>query len=167
MTHTTGLDIHPALPADVPLLLQLIRELAEYENLLPEVVATDDLLYQALFGPRPVVEAVVARSDGAAAGFALYFHNFSTFLGKSGIYLEDLFVRPAYRGQGIGKSLLVHLAQLAVARGCGRFEWAVLDWNRPARDFYEGLGARSVPQWMLHRIAGPALQHLAAGALAD
>ncbi len=167
MTHTTGLDINPATPADVPLLLQLIRDLAEYENLLPEVVATEDLLQQALFGPRPVVEAVVARSGGEAAGFALFFHNFSTFLARSGIYLEDLFVRPEFRGHGIGKALLVHLAQIAVARGCGRFEWAVLDWNRPARDFYEGLGARAVPQWMLHRITGPAMQHLAAGGPAD
>lgn len=167
MTHTTGLEIHPATPDDVPLLLQLIRDLAEYVNLLSEVVATEDLLHRALFGPRPSIEAVVARSDGEAAGFALYFHNFSTFLGRSGIYLEDLFVRPAYRGRGIGKALLVHLAQLAVARGCGRFEWAVLDWNRPARDFYEGLGAQAVPHSILHRLAGPALHHLAAGGSAD
>ena len=103
----------------------------------------------------------MARCDGTAAGFALFFHNFSTFLGRAGIYLEDLFVRPSFRGRGIGKALLIHLAQTAVARDCGRFEWAVLDWNRPARDFYEGLGAEPVPQWMLHRIAGPALQRLA------
>jgi GNAT superfamily N-acetyltransferase len=167
MTHTTGLEIQAATPADVPLLLQLIRELAQFESLLPEVVATEELLHQALFGPRPVVEAVVARSGGAEAGFALFFHNFSTFLGRSGIYLEDLFVRPAFRGQGIGKALLVHLARIAVARGCGRVEWAVLDWNRPARDFYEGLGAQAVTQWMLHRITGPAMQALADGGGCD
>ncbi len=167
MTQATGLDITSATPADVPLLLRLIRDLAEYEKLLHEVVATEDLLHQALFGPRPVIESVVARSGGDAAGFALFFHNFSTFLGRPGIYLEDLFVCPEFRGHGIGKALLVHLAQIACERGCGRLEWGVLDWNRSARDFYESLGAEPVEQWVLHRVAGPALRRLAQGRPAD
>jgi GNAT superfamily N-acetyltransferase len=161
MTQSNAIDIVPAVPADVPLLLQLIRDLARYENLESEVVATEELLHAALFGSRPGVAAVVARSDGEAAGFALYFFSFSTFLARSSLYLEDLFVRPEFRGAGIGKSLLSHLARLAVERGCGRMEWAVLDWNRPARDFYESLGAKPVEAWVLHRLAGPALQTLA------
>lgn len=162
MTEPTAIDIAPALPADVPLLLALITELADYEKLRHEVVATEAAVAQALFGPRPSAEAVIARSGGEPAGFALYFHNFSTFLGKHGLYLEDLFVRPAFRGRAIGKALLRYLAALALQRDCGRFEWAVLDWNRPARDFYEGLGAQAKSDWIIHRISGEALRRLAA-----
>jgi GNAT superfamily N-acetyltransferase len=161
MTQATGLEIVPATPADVPLILQLIRDLAAYEKLSHEVVATEELLHRALFGLGPRVETVIARIDGEAAGFALFFHNFSTFLARPGIYLEDLFVRPAHRGRGIGKALLVHLAKLACERGCGRLEWAVLDWNKPAIDFYESLGARAVRQWVLNRVSGDALEKLA------
>ncbi len=162
MTQATDLEIAAAAPADVALVLALIRELAEYENLAHEVVATDTALRHALFGPRPAAAALIARVGGEAAGFALYFHNFSTFLGKHGLYLEDVFVRPAFRGRGIGKSILVHLARLAVQRDCGRFEWAVLDWNKPARDFYETLGAEPNAAWINYRITGAALRRLAA-----
>ena len=154
-------DITPAQETDVPLILALIRELAVYEKLEHEVVATETGLRQSLFGPQPGAAALIARSGGEPAGFALYFYNYSTFLGRSGLYLEDLFVRPAFRGSTIGKSLLVHLARLAVERGCGRFEWAVLDWNRPARDFYESLGARPNPAWVNYRVTGDALERLA------
>jgi GNAT superfamily N-acetyltransferase len=163
MTQAAALDIAPATPADVPLILSLINELADYEKLRHEVIATEASLGQALFGPRPSAEAVIARMGAQPAGFALYFHNFSTFLGKQGLYLEDLFVRPAYRGRAIGKALLRHLAALALERGCGRFEWAVLDWNRPARDFYEALGAQAKSDWIIHRLSGDALQRLADG----
>ena len=161
MTQATGLDIIPATSADVPLILQLIRELAAYEKLSHEVVATEGLLHRALFGDGPPVEALIVRADGEAAGFALFFHNFSTFLARPGIYLEDLFVRPAFRGRGIGKALLKHLAQLACARGCGRLEWAVLDWNKPAIDFYESLGATAMREWVINRVSGEALEKLA------
>jgi GNAT superfamily N-acetyltransferase len=162
MTQPSAIDIAPAVPADVSLLLALITELADYEKLRHEVVATEASVSQALFGPRPSAEAVIARIAGEPAGFALYFHNFSTFLGKHGLYLEDLFVRPAYRGRAIGKALLRYLAALALQRDCGRFEWAVLDWNRPARDFYEALGAQAKSDWIIHRVSGDALKRLAA-----
>ena len=161
MTHATALTITPALEADIPLILALIKELALYEKLEDQAVATDASLRQALFGPRPSAESVIARIDGEPAGFALYFHNFSTFLGRHGLYLEDLFVRPAFRGRAIGKALLAHLARVAGERGCGRFEWAVLDWNRPARDFYESLGAEANASWVNYRITGDALERLA------
>jgi GNAT superfamily N-acetyltransferase len=161
MTQAAALNISPANPADVPLILSLIKDLAEYEKLGHEVVATEASIRQALFGPRPGAEAVIARIGTQAAGFALFFHNFSTFLGKHGLYLEDLFVRPEFRGRAIGKSLLSYLAALALQRDCGRFEWAVLDWNRPARDFYEALGAQAKSDWIIHRISGDALQLLA------
>ncbi|MDP9013686.1 MAG: GNAT family N-acetyltransferase [Pseudomonadota bacterium] len=160
MTHAAA-EIAPALEADIPLLLTLIHELAQYEQLEHQAVATEATLRLALFGPRPAAEALIARVDGEPAGFALYFHNFSTFLGKHGLYLEDLFVRPAFRGRAIGKGLLVHLARLALERDCGRFEWAVLDWNRPARDFYEALGAKANAAWINYRITGEALERLA------
>ncbi len=134
------------------MILSLINELAEYERLGHEAVAT---------GPKPYAEAVIARLDGEPAGFALFFHNFSTFLGRPGLYLEDLFVRQGFRGRAVGKSLLIHLAALAVERGCGRFEWQVLDWNQPARDFYERLGAKANPAWINYRVTGEALQRLA------
>jgi GNAT superfamily N-acetyltransferase len=162
MTEPAAVDIVPAKPADVPLLLALIIELADYEKLRHEVVATQASLSLALFGPRPSAEAVIVRVTGEPAGYALYFHNFSTFLGKHGLYLEDLYVRPAYRGRAIGKALLRYLAALALQRDCDRFEWAVLDWNRSARDFYEALGAQAKSDWIIHRVSGDALRRLAA-----
>jgi GNAT superfamily N-acetyltransferase len=163
MTQTPLLEISPAAPADVNLVLSLITALADYEKLRHEVIATELSLSKALFGPRPSAEAVIARLGGKPAGFALFFHNFSTFVGKHGLYLEDLFVLPEFRGRAIGKALLQYLAQLALQRECGRFEWAVLDWNRPARDFYESLGAEAKSDWILHRVSGEALQRLASG----
>lgn len=151
------LRIDPAVPADVPTVLALIRELAEFEKLLDDVVATEADVHEALFGARPVAEAVVAREGDAVAGFALFFHNYSTFRGRPGLYLEDLFVRPAYRGRGYGKALLCHLAKLAVERRCARMEWAVLDWNARAIEFYESLGARPVDGWTIYRLTGDAL----------
>jgi GNAT superfamily N-acetyltransferase len=162
MTAPSTLSITAACPADVPLILSLINELAEYERLRHEAVATTASLQESLFGAKPSAEALIARVDGEPAGFALFFHNFSTFLGRRGLYLEDLFVRPNFRGRAIGKSLLIHLAALAVERGCGRFEWQVLDWNTPAREFYERLGAKANSAWVSYRMTGEALQRLAA-----
>ena len=153
--------IESATPADIPEILVLIRELAEYERLLHEVVATEASLEQALFGAGSNVEAVVARADGVVAGFALYFHNFSTFLSRRGLYLEDLYVRPEHRGKGYGHALLSHLAALALDRGCGRLEWTVLDWNRRAIDFYQAMGAVPVSDWTIFRVSGDALDKLA------
>jgi GNAT superfamily N-acetyltransferase len=153
--------IIPATEHDVPLVLSFIRKLAEYEKLSHQVVATEDLLREGLFGPRPVAEVVLAYLDSQPVGFALFFHNFSTFVGRPGIYLEDLFVEPAQRGRGVGKALLAHVANLAVARGCGRFEWAVLDWNTPAIDFYKSLGAVPLDDWTLFRLTGEALHRIA------
>jgi len=157
---TTTLRI--ATDADVPLIRELIEGLAEYERLRHECVATDDLLRQTLFGAKPFAEVVIAEWEGAPAGFALFFHNYSTFLARPGIYLEDLFVRPEHRARGIGKALLQHLASLAVARGCGRLEWSVLDWNVDAIGFYEKLGARPQDDWTVYRVTGEALTRLAA-----
>lgn len=156
-----SLSIRPAIEADVPLILEFIRGLAEYERLAHEVVATEELLHQWLFGPRPVAEVLLAEMAQAPAGFALYFHNFSTFLGRPGIYLEDLFVRPEFRGRGVGIRLLGELAQVAVARGCGRLEWSVLDWNEPAIGFYRALGAVAQDEWTVFRVTGDALTRLA------
>lgn len=157
------LRIREAVESDVPLIASLIRELADYERLLHEVRVTDGGLRDALFGARPYAEVAIAEvGPGEPAGFALFFHNFSTFLGRPGIYLEDLFVRPAYRGAGIGKALLRHLARLAEDRGCGRLEWAVLDWNASAIGFYLGLGARPAAGWSVYRLEGEALGRLAA-----
>jgi GNAT superfamily N-acetyltransferase len=162
MTPTRHCNITPATRADVPLLLTLIAELAEYEKLSHEAVATEQSLTLALFGDKPSAEAVIARLDAEPVGFALFFHNFSTFLGRPGLYLEDLFVRPSFRGRSFGKALLSHLAALAVKRNCGRFEWQVLDWNTPAREFYESLGARPNPAWINYRLSDEALRRLAA-----
>jgi GNAT superfamily N-acetyltransferase len=151
------LRIRPAAPEDTALVLALIRELAEYERLAHTVVASEDDLRESLFGPRPWAETVLAEVDGQPAGFALFFHNFSTFLGRPGLYLEDLFVRPAFRRQGVGRALLIHLAELAVQRRCGRFEWTVLDWNAPAIAFYEKLGAQLLPDWRVCRLTGEEL----------
>lgn len=152
--------IAPAGRADVPEILAMIRELAEFEHLLHEAVATEDGIAAALFGPRPYAEVLIARVGEALAGFALFFHNYSTFVGKPGIYLEDLFVRSRFRGQGCGKALLKAVAQLAVERGCGRFEWSVLDWNQRAIDFYQSIGARPMSDWTMMRVAGTALEEL-------
>jgi len=159
-----AVTIRPAEPADTALILSLIRELAEYERLPHEVVATEDALRATLFGARSRAEVLIADADGQAAGFALFFHNYSTFLARPGLYLEDLFVRPAFRRQGIGRMLLTRLAGIAVARGCGRFEWSVLDWNEPARRFYESLGARPMDEWTAYRMTGAALDELASKA---
>jgi GNAT superfamily N-acetyltransferase len=163
MAHPHGAEIQiaQATPGDVPVLLELIRGLAEYEKLSAEVSATAEGLHEALFGSRPVAEAILARVGGVAVGFAVFFHNFSTFVGRPGIYLEDLFVLPAHRGKGIGKALLLHVAALAQERGCGRFEWAVLDWNKPAIEFYRSLGARAMDEWTLYRLTGEPLAALA------
>jgi len=150
--------IRPATPADLPLILGFIRGLAAYEKLLHEVEATEEKLRATLFGPSPAAECVLAFADGTApAGFAVFFTSYSTFLAQPGLYLEDLFVQPEFRGRGIGKALLLHLARLAHQRGCGRMEWAVLDWNQPAIDFYESLGAERKPDWTTCRLSGAAL----------
>jgi GNAT superfamily N-acetyltransferase len=156
------LTIRPAAPADAPLLLAFVRELAEYERAPQEVVATADDFLRDGFGERRRFEAAVAEWSGAPAGFALWFYNWSTWTGRPGLYLEDLFVRPAFRGKGIGKALLVHCARVAAAQGCGRYQWQVLDWNRPAIEFYEALGARRLPEWITMRLSGPEIARLAA-----
>ncbi len=154
----TSHTLRPATPADLSAVVGLITELAEYEKLAHLVVVTPESLEPHLFGPKPVAEAVVGEVDGQVVAFALFFTNFSTFLGQPGLYLEDLYVQPAHRGTGLGKALLAHLGALAVARGCGRFEWSVLDWNQPAIDFYRAMGATVMPDWRICRLAGPALQ---------
>ena len=155
------LSIRPATAADVPLIRQLIAELADYEKLAHAAVATDDDLRTQLFGQRPAAEVLIGEVDGEPAGFALFFHNFSTFLGKRGLYLEDLFVRPAARGAGLGKHLMAALARIAVQRDCGRFEWSVLDWNAPAIGFYRRIGAVGMDEWTVQRLEGEALHALA------
>jgi GNAT superfamily N-acetyltransferase len=158
--------IREATSSDVPLILGFIRELAEYEKLLHEVVATEDGLLETLFGAKPGAEVIIAETEGAPVGFALFFHNYSTFAGRPGIYLEDLYVRPEARGKGVGAALLAHLAALAVERGCARLEWAVLDWNRPAIAFYEKLGASAMHDWTVFRVSGEPLRRLGARASA-
>ena len=154
--------IRSATPDDAETLADLIRELAEYERLAHEARASADSLRQHLFGPRPYAEALIAEVAGTPVGFALFFHNYSTFRGQPGLYLEDLFVRPESRGRGIGKALLMRLATLAVERGCGRMEWAVLDWNAPSIAFYRSLGARPMDDWTIFRVDDEALDRLAA-----
>jgi GNAT superfamily N-acetyltransferase len=153
--------LRPATPADAQTIVALIEELAEFEDLSHLVVVTPDALALHLFGPRPVAEAVVAEVGGQTVAFALFFTNFSTFLGQPGLYLEDLYVQPAHRGTGLGKALLQHLGALAVARGCGRFEWSVLDWNENAIRFYEKMGATVLPDWRICRVTGDALKAFA------
>jgi GNAT superfamily N-acetyltransferase len=155
--------IRAAAAADLPLIGALIRELAEYEKLADEVRFDEAVLGEKLFGARPYAEVLIGEIDDEALGFALFFHNFSTFEGRPGIYLEDLFVRPAARGKGLGKALLAELARLAVARGCARLEWSVLDWNEPAIGFYRTLGARPLDAWTGMRVDGAALATLAGG----
>ena len=149
--------IRPATAADAALILEFIRALAAYEKLSHEVEATEEKLRATLFGADPVAHCVLAFADDVSAGFAIYFFNYSTFLARPGIYLEDLFVKPEFRGRGLGKALLLHLARHANSRGCGRVEWSVLDWNQPAIDFYEKLGARRMKEWQICRLTGPAL----------
>lgn len=153
--------IRAATAADVPLILQFIRELADYERLAEAVTADEAALRETLFGERPAAGCLLAYADGIPAGFAVYFTNYSTFLARPGLYLEDLFVRPAWRGQGIGKTLLLQLARLAHDRGCGRMEWTVLDWNEPAIAFYESLGAKRLTDWTICRLDRAALARLA------
>lgn len=160
-TGVPGLTLRFGNESDVALILQFIRELAEYERLAHAVVATEETLRASLFGEPRHAEVVLATHAGEPAGFALFFHNFSTFVGRPGLYLEDLFVRPALRGHGIGRELLAFLAHLAIERNCGRFEWAVLDWNEPAIGFYESLGARPMDDWIVYRLDGDALRMLA------
>jgi GNAT superfamily N-acetyltransferase len=154
--------IEPATERDVPVILRMIAALAEYEKLSHEVSATEDGLRRTLFGARPAAEVIIAYAGETPAGFALFFPNYSTFLGKPGLYLEDLFVLPEWRGQGFGLSLMRRLATIAVERGCGRFEWSVLDWNEPAIGFYKSLGANLMDGWSIVRVTGDALQKLAA-----
>lgn len=157
-----AIAIRPAVREDTGRILAFIRELAEYEQLAHEAVADEAGLARQLFGDTPRAEVLIAEVDGEAAGFALFFHNFSTFVGKPGLYLEDLFVRPQYRGLGLGKRLMVRLAKIAQDRDCGRFEWSVLDWNTPAIDFYRSLGAVGMDAWTVQRVTGDALAALAA-----
>ncbi|MGZ7039809.1 MAG: N-acetyltransferase family protein [Thermoanaerobaculia bacterium] len=157
----TDFRIRSASAEDVPLILRFIRDLARYEKLEHEVVATEEILWQTLFGQRAYAEVLIAEADGDPAGFALFFHNFSTFLGRPGIYLEDLFVSPDYRGRGYGKALLARLAELAIERNCGRVEWAVLDWNTPSIDFYKSIGAVMMTDWRIFRLKGEPLEKLA------
>ena len=154
-------SVRAASYEDLPLILSFIKELAEYERLSHEVVATEEALRHWLFGGSPVAEVLIGEDREGPAGFALFFHSFSTFLGRPGIYLEDLYVRPEFRGRGIGRALLVDLAKLAKERGCGRLEWSVLDWNEPAIGFYKGIGASPVGGWTVSRVSGEALEELA------
>ena len=159
-----SLNIRRVRPGEAGLVLAFIRELAEYEKLSHEVEATEAMISEALFGERPQLYCAIAEWDGEAVGFAVWFVNFSTFAGRNGIYLEDLFVRPALRGKGIGKALLVHLAKHCLANGWARLQWAVLDWNAPSIAFYKSLGAEMVDEWTICRVSGPALSALAEGA---
>jgi GNAT superfamily N-acetyltransferase len=155
-------SIRSATPEDVPLVLDFIRALAEYEKLTHEITATPTQMREHLFGPNPRAEVLFPCEDELPVGFALFFHNFSTFLARPGLYLEDLFVLPEHRGKGYGRAMMIHLARLAQERGCGRFEWAVLDWNQPSIDFYRSLGALPMSQWIIQRVSGDALDELAA-----
>jgi len=155
------LSIRPATQEDIPLILAFIRELAEYERAPEQAIARPEDLLRDGWGPAPKFRVVLAEWEGRPAGFALFFHNYSTWQGRPSLYLEDLFVRPAFRGRGIGKALLVHLAKIAVNENCGRFQWAVLDWNQPSIDFYETLGAKKKSEWIIMQVDGEALHQLA------
>ena len=156
------MKIRSATPEDIPTILQLIRDLATYERAPDEVTATEKQLNEVLFGERPTAEVVLAFEDDQPAGFAVFFHNFSTWLGRPGLYLEDLFVKPEMRGKGYGRALLAHLARIARDRGCGRMEWAVLDWNEPAIQFYRALGAKPMHEWTVFRLTRDEILKLAA-----
>ena len=153
--------IEPATERDLSLILRFVRELAAYEKLAHEVTATEEILRASLFGAHPAAEVVIAHADAEPAGFAVYFQTFSTFLGRPGVYLEDLYVSPAWRGRGLGRRLLAHVAGVAVDRGCGRMEWSVLDWNELALDVYRKIGAQSMDEWTVQRLTGAALRDLA------
>jgi GNAT superfamily N-acetyltransferase len=157
----TDIDIRPAVEADVPVILELIRALAEYERAPHEVRCDEAQLRESLFGPRPEAEVLLACNGAGCAGFAVFFHNYSTWWGRRGIYLEDLFVRPEMRGKGIGKALLRALAKIAWDRGCARMEWSVLDWNQQAIDFYRSLGAVAKDEWTVYRLNRPEIEKLA------
>ncbi|MFT3683858.1 MAG: GNAT family N-acetyltransferase [Phycisphaerales bacterium] len=160
------LHVRPAVPADIPTIVALVKELAEYEHAADQVVATNDSMLRALFpssGPA-AAEALIGEIDGKPEGLALYFMNFSTWVGQQGVYLEDLFVRPTARGKGLGKALFLEVARISVERGCTRMDWSVLDWNTPAIDFYVALGAKRLTEWTIHRLAGDALKNVAAQA---
>ena len=161
-TKLKNFTIRPAKEDDAPLILSLIKGLAEYEKLAHEVVATEELLRETLFGARPVAEVILGDFDEEPVSFALFFHNYSTFLGRPGIYLEDLFVKPDMRGKGIGSVMLAYVAYLAKERLCGRLEWSVLDWNEPALKFYKSIGAVPMDEWTIHRVTGEGLDRLAA-----
>src|ERR1700687_2404231 len=158
-------EIRSATPADVPVILQLIRDLATYERAPNEVTATEKVLTEVLFGEKPAAEVLLALENETAVGFAVFFHNFSTWLGRPGLYLEDLFVRPEDRGKGYGRALLIHLANIARERGCGRMEWAVLDWDEPAIDFIRKLGAKPMDEWTVFRLARDGIAKLADSSL--
>lgn len=155
-----SIHVRPATPKDVALILSLIRELAEYERAPQEAIATEALLHEALFSGRPACEALIGEVDGVGQGFALFFHNFSTWKGRRGLYLEDLFVRPSTRGLGLGKALFTAVAKIAVERGCPRMEWAVLDWNTPAIEFYKAMGAIAMEEWTTYRLKDGALRNV-------
>ena len=161
MTAATHFSVRPAEPADVTHIHSMIVELAVFEKLEHMVVATEELLHEGLFGTRPACEAIVGEENGEVVAFALFFHNFSTFLTRKGLYLEDLYVRQSHRGKGYGTQLLSKLAQIAVERNCGRFEWSVLDWNEPAIGFYKTMGAEVMPEWRICRVTGESLDQLA------
>ena len=163
MTATPELTIRPATAEDVPLVLEFVKALAEYEKLSDRVTATAATLRDSLFGDHPAAEVLLAFAGATPAGFAVLCHNFSTFLGVKGLWLEDIFVKPEFRGRGYGKALLLRAARIAHDRGCGRFEWAVLDWNTPAWDFYRALGAVPLEDWTMFRVTGDALKRLANG----
>ena len=154
-------SIRPVQPSDVSAVMGMIRELAEFEKLSHLCIATDEMLHDALFGAHPICECLVGLEDGKPIAFALYYHNYSTFCGQRGLHLEDLFVKPDYRSAGYGREMLVELARIAIVRKCARFEWAVLNWNETAIDFYAGLGAEVLPDWRICRVSGAELEHLA------
>ena len=156
-----SVEIKKALKSDVPAILEFIKGLAEYEKLAHEVVATEEDLEKTLFGDKSHAEVLFIEENGTKVGFALFFHSYSTFLAKNGIYLEDLYIKPEYRGRGYGKKMFIHLAALAVERRCGRFEWSVLDWNTPAIEFYQSMGSVPMSEWTMHRLTGPALLQVA------
>jgi len=158
---TKNFTIRPATIVDVPIILQLIRDLATYERAPSEVAATEEQLVDVLFGERPVAEVLLAFEDEMPIGFAVFFHNFSTWVGRPGLYLEDLFVKPEARGKGYGRALLIHLAKIARDRGCGRMEWAVLDWNEPAIQFYKKIGAQPLDEWKIFRLTRDGIAKLA------
>lgn len=159
---TEKFEIKPATKQDIPLLLEFIKELAEYEKLSHEVVATEEILTESFFGAKTHVEAIIGYLNEKPVTFAIFFHNFSSFLGRPGIYLEDLFVKPEARGKGLGQKMLTHIATIAKSRNCGRFEWSVLDWNETAIGFYKRLGAKPMDEWTVFRVTGNALDELSA-----